>query len=128
MELNALNPEHKEEIRELLLDRTRDLEVDLAGLGHESTGLGAPWAGADSPAPGGDLAELASDASEKSVVYGQMESQSGELLEVRDALERLETGTFGLCDDCNEAIPLERLRAIPYARLCRACKSVEERG
>lgn len=115
------------EFQDLLLDRSRVLQSDLAGLESETTGQGAEGAGAHSLAPG-QMAELASDASEKAVMYGRMESESGELGEVREALERLEKGSFGLCDSCSVAIPLERLRAIPYARLCVSCKSVEEMG
>ncbi len=126
MTVRALNSITMKEIQELLRDRSRLLEVDLSGLDHDTAGMGADRAGAHS-APG-HMAELASDASEKSVMYGQMEIQSDELVEVRDALERLENGSFGLCDSCNEDIPLERLRAIPYARLCMSCKTEEEKG
>lgn len=127
MTSGTLNSIDLKEIHDLLLDRGKVLEFDLAGLENETTGEGAERAGAPSSAPG-HLAELASDASEKAILYGQMETQTGELLEVRDALGRLETGSFGLCDNCNEAIPLERLRAIPYARLCMSCKRAEEKG
>ncbi len=41
--------------------------------------------------------------------------------EVRDALDRLERGTYGLCQGCGAAIPLERLEVIPHARLCVEC-------
>ncbi len=115
------------EIQELLLERSSALEFDLAGLESETGGAGAERAGAHSSAPG-HLAELASDASERDHMYGRLESQSGELMEVRAALQRLEKGAFGDCETCGEAIPLERLRAIPYARLCVACKSAEEGG
>jgi DnaK suppressor protein len=127
MKLRMLDGIDARELKELLLDRSKVLEVDLAGLENETTGEGAERAGAQSSAPG-HIAEVASDASEKVVMFGQMESQSGELVEVRDALERLDNGAFGLCDECNEDIPMERLRAIPYARLCMKCKSAEERG
>ena len=126
MRLRTLDIIDAGELKELLLDRSKVLEVDLAGLENETTGEGAERAGAQSSAPG-HLAELASDASEKAVMFGQMESQSDELGEVRDALERLDKGAFGLCDECNDEIPMERLRAIPYARLCMGCKSAEER-
>lgn len=114
------------EFQDLLQDRTKVLEFDLAGLESDTTGPGAEQAGASSSAPG-HLAELASDASGKAILYGQLQSQSGELSEVRDALERLEEGVFGICDNCNAPIPVERLRAIPYARLCMSCKSQEEK-
>jgi RNA polymerase-binding transcription factor DksA len=37
------------------------------------------------------------------------------------ALARMDTGTYGLCDSCMAQIPLERLEAIPHARVCVRC-------
>ena len=42
--------------------------------------------------------------------------------DVLAALERIEGGTFGTCENRGQAIPLERLEALPTARLCVACK------
>lgn len=46
--------------------------------------------------------------------------------EVRDALARLERGTFGVCEQCGRRIPLARLRALPRARLCVSCQRQED--
>ena len=43
--------------------------------------------------------------------------------EIDDALRRIEDNTFGYCERCFQPIPKPRLRALPYARLCVACKS-----
>jgi RNA polymerase-binding transcription factor DksA len=43
------------------------------------------------------------------------------LTDVQHALRRLENGTYGSCATCHLPIPLERLEAIPSARLCVAC-------
>lgn len=43
------------------------------------------------------------------------------------ALERLDEGTYGLCESCGKPIPKGRLQAFPSATLCVACKSREER-
>ena len=43
------------------------------------------------------------------------------LTEVVDAIERIEEGTFGTCQDCGEPIAAERLEAIPYAACCVTC-------
>ncbi len=43
--------------------------------------------------------------------------------EIDDALAKIERGTYGLCESCGEVIPAARLEALPYARLCVACKS-----
>jgi DnaK suppressor protein len=43
--------------------------------------------------------------------------------EIDEALARIDAGTYGVCERCHQAIPKPRLRALPYARLCVACKS-----
>lgn len=44
------------------------------------------------------------------------------LQEVLDALERVEKGTFGICENCNQEISLDRLRANPSAKTCIKCQ------
>jgi RNA polymerase-binding transcription factor DksA len=43
------------------------------------------------------------------------------------ALDRIEKGTFGRCEDCGVDIPAERLDVVPYARSCVACERKHER-
>ena len=43
------------------------------------------------------------------------------IAEIEHALVRLDNGTYGACERCGVAIPLERLEAIPYARRCVNC-------
>jgi len=43
-----------------------------------------------------------------------------------DALERLEDGTFGICEECGEEIPVKRLMARPVTALCIECKKEQE--
>src|SRR5581483_1305688 len=45
------------------------------------------------------------------------------VVEIDRALEKIEEGTYGLCEQCHEPIPDARLQALPYAALCVACKS-----
>jgi RNA polymerase-binding transcription factor DksA len=41
--------------------------------------------------------------------------------EAREALRRIDAGTFGRCEECGQQIPTERLDALPYARFCTRC-------
>jgi DnaK suppressor protein len=43
--------------------------------------------------------------------------------EIDDARRKIDRKTYGACERCHEAIPKARLRALPFARLCVACKS-----
>lgn len=50
------------------------------------------------------------------------------LKRVDEALDRIDNGTFGVCEMCNGPIPEERLKALPYANLCITCKQKEEKA
>jgi DnaK suppressor protein len=43
------------------------------------------------------------------------------MADVGHALERLDKDTYGWCESCGVPVPVERLEAIPWARLCVAC-------
>ena len=45
------------------------------------------------------------------------------VVEIDRALQKIEDGTYGICERCAEAIPDARLQALPYAALCVTCKS-----
>jgi RNA polymerase-binding transcription factor DksA len=45
---------------------------------------------------------------------------------VREALTKLDAGTYGNCEKCGDPIPVVRLEEVPYARRCRACQEREE--
>jgi len=49
------------------------------------------------------------------------------LKKVDEALQRIEDGLFGLCEECDEQIELKRLEARPTATLCVSCKEEQER-
>lgn len=44
-----------------------------------------------------------------------------QLKDIDDALEKIESGTYGKCENCNTDIPIERLRAYPSAKTCLNC-------
>ena len=45
---------------------------------------------------------------------------------IKEALERIEQGTYGICEDCEEEISTERLKARPVTTLCIDCKKTQE--
>lgn len=50
------------------------------------------------------------------------------LKRVDEAIDRIENGTYGVCEMCGKPIPEERLRALPYANLCIECRQKEEKA
>ncbi|MBU6153967.1 MAG: TraR/DksA C4-type zinc finger protein [Bdellovibrionales bacterium] len=49
------------------------------------------------------------------------------LSRINDALRRIDDGSFGRCDTCDEYIELRRLQARPTTTLCISCKEEEEK-
>lgn len=45
------------------------------------------------------------------------------VVEIDRALQKIQDGTYGVCEQCGEAIPDARLQALPYAALCVTCKA-----
>jgi DnaK suppressor protein len=48
------------------------------------------------------------------------------IVKIKEALERIEQGTYGICEDCEEEISTERLKARPVTTLCIDCKKTQE--
>lgn len=58
----------------------------------------------------------------------QLRHECDELRDIDAALARIADGSYGECDQCGAAIPFERMRAQPVAKLCLACQqNVEQR-
>lgn len=55
------------------------------------------------------------------------EQERRELKAIERALKKMQNGTFGICEDCGDAIPPRRLMVLPQARLCANCQAFEER-
>jgi len=48
------------------------------------------------------------------------------LVQLEHALQKLDEGTYGLCDSCEQPIDPARLEALPWANLCLNCKALQE--
>jgi DnaK suppressor protein len=72
------------------------------------------------------LADLAADNFDQEIAVGMLHNENDLLLAITAALDRLDAGTFGRCEQCGKEIPRERLEAVPYARCCVACQKREE--
>jgi DnaK suppressor protein len=55
-----------------------------------------------------------------------VDNESQELQAIKNALRRMREGSYGICEDCNCEIRLERLQALPYATTCVRCRRESE--
>ncbi|MEO9595512.1 TraR/DksA family transcriptional regulator [Rhodopirellula bahusiensis] len=75
----------------------------------------------------GDALDAAADTVQDELNSQLVEVESRELLAIEEAIARFEEGRFGDCEDCGKPIPLNRLKAIPYAVDCINCRRAAER-
>ena len=82
----------------------------------------------DNPIPA-DFEEQAVEREGEDVLEEVKRMAIAELSEIRIALERLEAGTYGVCAECGDAIPIARLKVIPMAKYCTNCQAdVDEKN
>lgn len=74
------------------------------------------------------MAEAASYAVEREMDLTLEENAKNLLGRIDHALEKLEAGTYGVCDSCGGPIGRDRLRAAPHAAYCIECQRRRERG
>ncbi|MBK5099647.1 MAG: TraR/DksA C4-type zinc finger protein [Desulfobacteraceae bacterium] len=73
-----------------------------------------------------DFVDQASMGSDTDFTFRLRERESRLILKVIEALERLDQGVFGICEECDREISVERLKARPIATLCIECKRAQE--
>lgn len=74
------------------------------------------------------MADIGSDNYEQEFTLSLMQSDEVTLESIEAAIEKIEDGIFGLCEDCTSPISKARLNAIPYTPLCIKCAQKMERS
>ncbi|MDE2627790.1 MAG: TraR/DksA family transcriptional regulator [Burkholderiales bacterium] len=113
---------HLTTLRNLLTYRLRELggEVRDATAQRESTDAG-----------GHEVVDRKDEAAQQQFAElgdAQEQRDLDEMADVRAALERLDSGTYGNCADCGEPIALQRLLVQPAALRCAPCQAAHERA
>jgi DnaK suppressor protein len=68
------------------------------------------------------FADSAQSTAERGKMLALIDRLREQLREVERALNKIDQGTYGMCDRCGEPIGQERLEALPYSTLCVNCK------
>jgi DnaK suppressor protein len=106
--------------RTLLTLRSR-LKGNISRLADEALRVnGSETSGNLSHAPL-HIADMGTDSFEQEFTLSLLQNEEQVLEEIADALDRMEQGTFGKCEECKGPIPKGRLQALPYTRHCVKC-------
>jgi DnaK suppressor protein len=73
--------------------------------------------------PGGDIYDQASSERDRELGLLLGDREREKIHSIDEALLRIDDGEYGICEECDEDIPLGRLKAMPFTRHCVRCKS-----
>ena len=111
-----------DELRKMLLERRKGLlknfDDEIAKFPEEDL----------KPVVVGDVADLAQDSSENELSFRLAEVESRELGKINKALEKINEGTYGVCEKCGDPISRARLKALPFASKCIRCQAEDEQN
>ncbi len=116
----TLNQKQREKYRKLLLEMRREILREIReDLKEEREGEAAE---------GRDTYDVASDERDREINLLLSDRERKKLAMIEEALERLEAGTYGFCEECGEEIAAGRLEAMPFTRLCVTCQGEYEQA
>jgi DnaK suppressor protein len=72
------------------------------------------------------MAELGSDNFEQEFTLSLLATEEDTLGAIENALERIENGTYGTCEECQGSIPKTRLDALPHTPVCVKCAATRD--
>jgi DnaK suppressor protein len=115
----AKNAAWRDEIKEMLLQMKKELMQGVVqSIKNESDYLKNDV---------GDFYDHASNDRDRELALMFTDRERTKLVQIDEALKRIEEGGYGECDNCMDEIGEDRLRVMPFAKLCLSCKIELER-
>jgi DnaK suppressor protein len=109
-----------EALRSRLLEQRRemyDLYSQDVRAGQESADDGTE-----------DIVDRANNHYNRELMFSLSDGERQRLLQIEDALRRIDEGSYGRCGNCGGPINPKRLEAVPWTRFCIDCQELVERG
>jgi DnaK suppressor protein len=75
-----------------------------------------------------DVADMAVESYTKEFMFGRSSGDRHILQLIREALDRIDDKSYGICVNCENPIQPKRLEAVPWTRLCIQCQDLLEKG
>lgn len=106
-------------IKDMLLRMREDLVREIARRSKVSTGGVMPDIG--------DILDSVTEERTRELDMILTDREKKKLSQIDDAIDRIEDGSYGLCDECAVKIPKGRLKVVPFAKYCVECQEKLER-
>lgn len=128
MKSKKLNKKTTEFYKKLLLDKREELLDDISQISEDTLKKSQKDASGDISGYTFHMADVATDNYDREFSLGLASKERGVLFEINTALQKLQEGSFGICESCKKPITKIRLKAVPYATHCLKCQKSKEKS
>jgi DnaK suppressor protein len=123
---NAMKADEMRSYRDSLLNLQARLRGDLDQMTDEALRRGQPDSSGNLSNVPLHMADVGTENYDQEFTLSLIENDQDTLGQIHEALTRIESGSYGRCEECNEMIAKPRLQALPYTKHCIACARVLE--
>ena len=124
---NKLSKKELGDFKKVVLKKKEEILDDIKHISDDTLKKSQKEASGDISGYTYHMADVATDTYDREFSLGLASNERKIILELDDALKRIEDGSFGICEDCKSLIARNRLKAVPYARLCVKCQEKREK-
>ena len=125
--MSSQNKKEFDKYKQILQTIRRKICGDLEHLESESLNKSQRDAAGDLSGYSFHMADMATDNFDRELTIGLATNEQQALNQIDNALQKIEEGTYGVCETCSKPIPQKRLLALPFAVLCIKCQELEEK-
>ena len=126
---NALKTDEMESYRDVLLNLRARLRGDLSQMTDEALRRNQTESSGNLSNVPLHMADVGTENYDQEFTLELIENEQETLDQVQSALNRIDAGTYGRCEECQEPVAKARLQALPYTRHCIECaRKLESRG
>ena len=118
---NTLKPAELQSYREALLNLRSRLRGDLDQMTDEALRRGQPESSGNLSNVPLHVADVGTENYDQEFTLSLIENEQLTLDQIREALVRIDEGTYGRCVECEHPIAKPRLQVLPYTRHCIEC-------
>lgn len=122
-----MNKRECQRFKKLLLKKRDELVSDVDKITNDTRKQSQKEASGDLSGYSLHIADMATDNFEREFSLNLASGERKTLLDIDEALKKIEEGAYGACVSCGKNIAKNRLTAVPYAKYCIKCKEKEEK-
>ena len=121
-----MNKKELENFKKLLVKKREELVSNVKHITGETRRQSRKEASGDLSGYSLHMADMASDNFDREFLLNLASGERETLLDIEEALKRIEDKTYGKCLSCGRKIGKKRLSVVPYAKFCLKCKRRQE--